>query len=172
MAGPAEGWRDGRPRQGKTILAALPAEGWTRRSAGDGTQGPRGDAGRGLPLAAPVERAWRRWRLVRCRVRAPTELRGDVVLAPQDTTRAEGGRVAGTRWVMAQLFEAATGAVGLDPEEGRRWTGGYRHLTLALEAFQPSLRVLPPGHSLAAFQAGRGLASRGVSRRGVGASGA
>jgi SRSO17 transposase len=35
-------WLSGRQRQVKTVLAALPEEGWTRLSAGDGANGPRG----------------------------------------------------------------------------------------------------------------------------------
>jgi hypothetical protein len=34
-------WLGWRQRQVKTILAALPTEGWSRLSAGDGTKGPR-----------------------------------------------------------------------------------------------------------------------------------
>jgi SRSO17 transposase len=43
-------------------------------------------------------------------------------------------RVAGSRWVIEQLFEAAKGEVGLDHDEVRSWTGWYRHITLALWA--------------------------------------
>ena len=45
-------WLDGRPRQVQPLVAALPPEGWTRLSAGDGTQGPRWAAWRWRPLAA------------------------------------------------------------------------------------------------------------------------
>jgi SRSO17 transposase len=176
VSGQESVWLDWRQRQVKTLLAALPEEGWTRRSAGDGSKGPRWYDWRWLPLAEPVDPAWRRWLLVRRRVSDPTELRGYVVFAPQDTTLAEVVRVAGTRWVIEQLFEAAQGEVGLDHYEVRSWTGWYRHITLAmwalallavlragtiaLEAVKKSLLVPQPGHSLAAFKAGRGLASR------------
>jgi SRSO17 transposase len=134
VSGKAYGWRDWQQRQVKTILATLPGEGWTRLSAGDGAQGPRWYDWHWLPLAAPVDRTWRRWLLVRRRVSDPTELRGYVVFAPQDTTLAEVVRVAGTRWVIEHLFEAAKGEVGLDHYEVRSWTGWYRHMTLALWA--------------------------------------
>jgi SRSO17 transposase len=42
--------RGGQQRQVKTLLAALPEDGWTRRSAGDGAQGPRWYDWRWLPL--------------------------------------------------------------------------------------------------------------------------
>jgi SRSO17 transposase len=114
--------------------------------------------------------------LVRRRVSDPTERRGYVVFAPQDTTRAAVVRVAGTRWVIEQLFEAATGEVGLDHYEVRSWTGWYRQMPLALwalalltglragaiavDAFKKSLAPGQHYHPLAAFKARRGLASR------------
>lgn len=43
-------------------------------------------------------------------------------------------RGAGARWTIAQLCDAAKGDVGLDHDEVRRWTGWYRHITLAMWA--------------------------------------
>jgi SRSO17 transposase len=169
-------WLGWQQRQVKTILAALPEDGWTRLSAGDGTKGPRWYDWRWLPLADPMDPSWRRWLLVRRSVSDPTELRGYVVFAPQDPTLATVVRVAGTRWVIEQLFEAAKGEVGLDHYEVRSWTGWYRHMTLALWALalltvlragaiavNACKKSLPPVqhyHRLAAFKARRGLASR------------
>ena len=65
---------EGRQRQVKTILAALPEEGWGRLSVGDGAKGPRWYDWRWLPLAAPLVPGWRRWWLVRRRRSTPTEL--------------------------------------------------------------------------------------------------
>jgi SRSO17 transposase len=39
-------WLGGQPRRVTTILAALPEDGWSRLSAGDGAKGPRGYAWR------------------------------------------------------------------------------------------------------------------------------
>jgi SRSO17 transposase len=64
----------GRQRQVKTILTALPEEGWGRLSAGDDADGPRWYNWRWLPLAAPRAPDWRRWLLVRRRLSTPTEL--------------------------------------------------------------------------------------------------
>jgi SRSO17 transposase len=166
-------WLDWQQRQVKTILAALPEDGWTRLSAGEGAKGPRWYDWRWLPLADPVEPDWRRWLLVRRRVSEPTELRAYVVFAPQATTLAEAVRVAGLRWVIEQLFEAAKGEVGLDHYEVRSWTGWYRHITLAMwalallaimragtiavEMFKKTLARPQECHSLRAFKAQRGL---------------
>jgi SRSO17 transposase len=168
-------WLGWRQRPVKTILAALPEDGWTRRSAGDGTKGPRWyDWGR-RSLAAPLEPGWRRWLLVRRRLGTPTELTADVVLARDETTLNEVGRVAGTRWTIDSGFEAATSEVGLDHDEVRSWTGWSRHIPLAMwaltlltvlragaiavEAFKKKRLPRQPESPLTAFKASRGLVS-------------
>jgi SRSO17 transposase len=169
-------WLGWQQRQVKTILAALPEDGWSRLSAGDGAKGPRWYDWCWLPLADPMDPAWRRWLLVRRSVHTPQELQAYVVFAPQDTPLEAVVRVAGARWIIEQLFEAAKGEVGLDQYEVRSWTGWYRHITLAMWALA-LLTVLRAGalavemfkknrpgpavpSSLAAFKASRGLASR------------
>jgi SRSO17 transposase len=106
----------------------------------------------------------------------PKAVTAEVVFAPQATPLEALVRVAGSRWTIGSACEAAKGEVGLDDYAVRRWTGWYRHMTvamwayallavlragaLAVEAFKKSLPALPLGRSLAAFKAGRGLASR------------
>jgi SRSO17 transposase len=169
-------WLDWHQRQVKTVLAALPEDGWSRLSAGDGSKGPRWYDWRLLPLAAPLEPGWCRWLLVRRSISDPRELQAYVVFAPQDTPLAEVVRVAGTRWTIESCFEAAKSEVGLDHYEVRSWTGWYRHITLAMwalalltvlragavavEAFKKSLPPTQERSSLAAFKASRGLRSR------------
>jgi SRSO17 transposase len=166
-------WLTWQQRQVKTILAALPEDGWTRLSAGDGAKGPRWYDWRWLPLAEPLDPAWHRWLLVRRSVSEPTELRAYVVFAPEAATLEEVVRVAGTRWVIEQLFETAKGDVGLDHYEVRSWTGWYRHITLAVwalallatmragmvavEMFKKHLAGPQERHSLRAFKARQGL---------------
>jgi len=116
-------WLGWQQRQVKTVLAALPADGWTRLSAGAGTKGPRWYDWYWLPLAAPMQAAWRRWLLVRRSVSDPTDLAAFVVFAPQATPLAEVVQTAGTRWTIESSFEATKGAVGLDHYEVRSWTG-------------------------------------------------
>jgi SRSO17 transposase len=175
VSGKADGGLGEQPQQVNTILAAWPAEGWPRLSAGDGAQGPRWYDWRWRPVAAPAESDGRRWLLVRRRVNEPTELRASMVFAPEATTVAEVVRVAGTRWVLAQLFDAAKGEVGLDHDEVRRWTGWDRQITLALwalalltvlragalalAAVQKRLAPVEDRSRLAAFKANRGLPS-------------
>jgi hypothetical protein len=79
--------------------------------------------------------------------------------------------VAGRRWTMERSVEVATGEVGREDSEVRRWTGWYRPRTLAMWAY--ALRtVLRAGRRLATWNAGRGLGSHCSSRRGASASGA
>jgi SRSO17 transposase len=167
-------WLGAQQRQVNTILASLPAEGWTRLSAGDGAKGPRWYDWCWLPLAEPLEPGWRRWLLVRRSLSEPTELRAYVVFAPQATTLAEVVRVAGSRWTIESSFEAAKGEVGLDHYEVRSWTAWYRHMTLAMWALalltvmragtiavDMLKKSLPPPQvtsPLAAFKARHGLA--------------
>jgi SRSO17 transposase len=168
-------WLGWRQQQVRTILPALPADGWERLSAGDGAKGPRWYDWCWLPLADPLEPAWRRWLLVRRSVSDPTDLAAYVVFAPQDALLAQVVRVAGARWTIESCFEAAKGEVGLDHYEVRSWTGWYRHITLAMWALA-LLAVLRAGaiavellkkkpaapqepSSLAAFKASRGLQS-------------
>jgi SRSO17 transposase len=169
-------WLGGRQRPVKTVLAALPAAGWARLSAGDGAQGPRWDDWRWLPLAAPLASGWRRWLLVRRRVSEPADMTAYVVFAPQATTLEEGGRVAGSRWTIESGFETAKGEAGLDPYEGRSGMGWYRHITLAMwalalltgiragtiavEVLKKSRRPPQETSPLAAFKARRGLPTR------------
>jgi SRSO17 transposase len=169
-------WLGPQPRQVKTLLASLPAEGWTRLSAGDGAKGPRWYDWRWVSLADPVDPTWRRWLLVRRSLSAPMELTAYMVFAPQATTLEAVVWVAGSRWTVESSFEAAKGEVGLDHYEVRSWTGWYRHITLAMwalallsvmragtiavEALKKSRRPSPEASPLAAFKARRGLASR------------
>jgi SRSO17 transposase len=169
-------WLGWQQRRINTILAALPDDGWTRLSAGDGTKGPRWYAWRWLPLAESLAPGWRRWLLVRRSMSDPKDVTAYVVFAPPATSLEELVRVAGSRWTIESGFEGAQGEVGLDDYEVRSWTAWYRHMTLAMwayalltvlragaiavEAFKKSLPVPPLGSSLAAFKAGRGLASR------------
>jgi SRSO17 transposase len=49
VSGQAYVWLGWQQRQVKTLLAALPEDGWTRLSAGDGTKSPRWDDWHWLP---------------------------------------------------------------------------------------------------------------------------
>ena len=73
VSGKESVWLGWRQRQVKHPAAPLPADAWTRHSAGRGAQGPRWYDWCWLPWAAPRRRG-ARWLLVRRSVRTPTEL--------------------------------------------------------------------------------------------------
>jgi SRSO17 transposase len=84
---------------------------------------------------APGRRpGWEHWWLARRSISDPSELAYYFVYAPQKTLLAEVVEVAGTRWAVEESLETAKGEVGLDQYEVRKWTGWYRHITLALLA--------------------------------------
>ena len=107
---------------------------WIRRSAGDGTKGPRIYDWTAVEIRPLREPGKGHWLLVRRSIANPGELAYYVCFGPAETTLAELVRVAGTRWAIEECFEEAKGQVGLDQYEVRRWDGWYRHITLAMLA--------------------------------------
>ena len=116
------------------LIAALPADAWTRLSAGEGSQGPRWYdwACLALPYAAASGKA--HWLLARRSVSDPTKLAYYRVYGPAETPVTEMVRVAGRRWTIEEGFEQAKGEVGLDQYEVRRYDAWSRYITLALLA--------------------------------------
>jgi len=102
-------------------------------SAGDGAKGRRLYDWTGVELTAPAAAGMGRWLLVR-RSRADGELAFYACYGPAVTPLVGLVRVAGSRWAVEEGFEQAKVEVGLDHYEVRRWSGWYRHVTLALLA--------------------------------------
>jgi SRSO17 transposase len=173
VSGKESVWLRDEQHQIKTILAALPSEGWERLSAGAGSKGPRLYDWRCLELSAPAQHGWKRLLLIRRSISDPSEVTGYIVFARAHTTLSDLVRVAGTRWTVEESIECAKGEVGLDHYEVRSWKGWYRHMTLAMwaSAFLSVIReesgaeVAPKKgrqnpmapSSLASFKASRGL---------------
>lgn len=117
-----------------TLAAEVPSEAWTTLSAGDGAKGPRRYDWTRVPIRPLKAPGKGYWLLVRRSITKPDELAYYVCFGPIETTVEELVRVAGTRWIIEEGFEEAKGEVGLDQYEVRKWTGWYRHITLALLA--------------------------------------
>lgn len=79
VSGNASVWRGRRPWPVAALLAMVEEDGWRRLPVGHGATGPRGYDGPGLPWAAPCQRGWRRWLVVRRSLREPTERTGSLV---------------------------------------------------------------------------------------------
>ena len=113
------------------LLDALSPDGWQRLSAGAGAKGPRLYDWAWLPLMDPMVAGWQRWLLVRRSISDPGALAAYVCCAPAGTPLRELVCVAGRRWIIEASLEEAKDEVGLDQYEVRRWSGWYRHITLA-----------------------------------------
>lgn len=123
-------------RRADHVAVELPATAWTRRSAGDGSKGPRfydwawladvttdNDPDDGGHHSLLVRRNTKTGELAfyRC-------------WAPGPVTLAQLVRVAGIRWIVEESFQTAKGQVGLDQHQVRRWHSWHRFTTLALAA--------------------------------------
>jgi SRSO17 transposase len=123
------------PIQVRELVATLGPEAWQRLSAGDGAKGPRVyDFAWGEIRESAVQLGWLEWWVARRSVNDPSEIAYYLACAPAATTLPQLVAVAGTRWAVEESLETAKGEVGLDQYEVRKWTGWYRHITLALLA--------------------------------------
>jgi SRSO17 transposase len=123
------------------LFAQAPAEAWEPISCGQGAKGPRRYHWAALQLPTVAEFDYqgatcvrRRWALARRSISKPSEIAYFLAYAPPQTTVADLVRVAGTRWQIEECFQAAKNECGLDEYEVRRYTGWYRHITLAMLA--------------------------------------
>ena len=114
------------------LAQGIPDDQWQRLSAGEGSKGPRlYDWGR-VSIRPWPEPDQGHWLLVRRSITDPEDLAYYACYGEADTPLVELVRVAGTRWIIEDGFKEAKQEVGLDEYQVRRWTGWYRHITLAL----------------------------------------
>ena len=116
---------------------ALSADAWQRRSAGEGSKGPRLYDWAFVRLDAPVVAGFEQALLIRRPLDAPDDpkkLAYYLTFAPVGTLVETLLAVAGRRWTIEESFAAAKGEVGLDHYEVRHYDGWYRHITLAMLA--------------------------------------
>ena len=127
-----EGLEQVAPRQ---LAQQIPHADWQRLSAGEGgKQGPRlYDWARVSLLHWTRPKRWH-WLLVRRSITDPADLTYYVCFSLADVPLVELVRVAGHGWISEDTLQEARQEVGLDQYEVRKWTGWYRHITLALLA--------------------------------------
>jgi SRSO17 transposase len=124
------------------IAQALPASAWVRRSAGDGTKGPRLYDWACLELAdldaeevgGPEPGTWTRGLLVR-RSLSDASLAYFTTWCPTGTSLDVLAGVEGRRWAIEDGFETAKTELGLEHHETRSWHGWHRHVSLVMLAF-------------------------------------
>src|SRR5690349_11428157 len=93
-SGKASVWLQQHQQRISRLLAALPADGWQRISAGEGSKGARWYDWRRVELHAPRQAGWNRWLVVRRSCSQPDELTSYIAFAPTTTTLAATVRVA------------------------------------------------------------------------------
>ncbi|MFD9359911.1 IS701 family transposase [Streptomyces sp. NPDC060031] len=127
------------PRIEDRFRREAPPEAWKRLSAGPGAKGERVYDWAGALLPVVWERdgdepTRRRWMIARRSISDPDEIAYFLASAPLDTTLTDLARIAGCRWKIEECFQSAKNECGLDEYEVRRYTGWYRHITLAMLA--------------------------------------
>ena len=118
------------------IAADLPTAAWQRRSAGDGSKGPRYYDWAWLDdvtTDADPDDGGHHSLLIR-RNTTTGELAFYRCWTPRPATLTQLVRVAGLRWSVEESFQAAKSQVGLDQHQVRRWHSWHRFTTLALAA--------------------------------------
>ncbi len=181
---PVSTWPPYGPPAPWTVVAAVAAAlsagvaMWTRRSCGEGIQGPRVYDWVYLPVRPARQEGWVHAVLVRRHPERVEELAYYLVYTSSDTPLDEILRAAGARWTIEETFKLAKGQVGLDQYEVRSWSGWYRHMTLALLALaaltlgagqkggrsgRPTPRARSTSRSRSPRSAGSSSASSGAS---------
>jgi SRSO17 transposase len=130
-------WESGVPQQQpiREVVARVAPAAWVQLSAGAGAKGPRlYDWTWGVVRESAFQAGWLEWWVARRSRSDPTDIAYYLACAPAATTLPTLAGVAGTRWAVEESLETAKGEVGLDQYEVRKWTGWYRHITLALLA--------------------------------------
>ncbi|CAM4383097.1 IS701 family transposase [Nocardiopsis rhodophaea] len=140
-------------------FAALDAQAWQRYSCGPGAKGQRF-----------YDWAWigvgeHEWVLARRSISDPADLAFYRCWAMGPVALPELVRVAGARWSVEEVFQAAKNEVGLDHYQVRKHIAWYRHMTLAMvaHAYLAFLAADPPtGQGGPVGEEGDGLATQGA----------
>ena len=116
------------------LAEKIPDADWRRINGGETGQGPRPYEWARVALRArEYPQGWH-WLLARRSVADPTDVAYYDCLSRAEVSLDELTRVAGHGLIIDDTIMEARREVGLDQYEVRRWSGWYRHITLALAA--------------------------------------
>src|SRR5689334_4736456 len=121
-------------RRADDLIAAVPARGWQKISAGAGAHGPR----EYYWARIPVRPGWRpgrgHWLLARRSLSDPEEIAYYACYGPRRSSTADLAWIAGSRWHIEECFQQAKNEAGLDQYQVRTWRAWYAHITLSMLA--------------------------------------
>ncbi|EFE72343.1 LOW QUALITY PROTEIN: transposase, partial [Streptomyces viridosporus ATCC 14672] len=109
------------------VIAQAPDEAWERHSCGDGAKPVIYDFDGDQPMHD-------RWVLACRSLARPEEIAYYLAYAPVGTEVPELARIASSRWAIEECFQTAKNECGPEQYEVRRYSGWYRHITLAMLA--------------------------------------
>ena len=122
----------------REAIAALPARGWRRLSAGAGAHGPREYDWARIPIRADWRAGRGHWLLARRSLtpdsKGEYEIAYYVCYGPRRSTVVDLAWVAGARWHVEECFQQAKNEAGLDHYQVRSWRAWYAHITLSMLA--------------------------------------
>jgi len=116
------------------LVEEVPDGRWERVSCGDGAHGPREYDWVAEPIRPWRREGWDHWLLARRSLSDRTEVAYYICFCPTGTTLDELVRIAGSRWMVEECFQAAKNEAGLDHYQVRGYTAWYRHITLSMAA--------------------------------------
>ena len=113
-------WQGLEQRKVGVLLEALPGDaGWTRFSAGAGSQGPREYDWIYLPVNLGPSEGWQRGLLVRRSLDTGQEMTAYFTFAHCGTSLDDLALAAGARWNIERCFQESKSQLGLDQYEVR-----------------------------------------------------
>src|SRR5215470_2552321 len=121
-------------RRADVLIAAVPARGWQRISAGAGAHGPREFDWARIPVRAGQKRGRGHWLLARRSISDPEEIAYYACYGPRRSSTADLAWIAGSRWHIEECFQQAKNEAGLDHYQVRTWRAWYPHITLSMLA--------------------------------------
>jgi SRSO17 transposase len=123
-------------RRADDLIAAVPARGWQKISAGAGAHGPREYHWARITVRTQSgpKRGRGHWLLARRSLSDPEEIAYYACYGPRRCSTADLAWIAGSRWHIEECFQQAKGEAGLDHYQVRSWRAWYGHITLSMLA--------------------------------------